>query len=44
MPAGSYSVSVNGGQVATFSASDKEQIIQVPLPSGDDGAVTIARR
>jgi len=44
MPGGDYAISVNGGQVATFSNSDKEQIIQVPLPTGQDAAVTIARR
>jgi Family of unknown function (DUF5695) len=43
-PAGNYAVSVNGAQVATFSDSDKERIIEVPLPSGQDAAVTIARR
>src|SRR5262249_45017332 len=44
MPAGNYSISVNGGQVATFSGSDQEQIVPVPLPTGQDAAVTIARR
>jgi hypothetical protein len=44
MPPGNYAISVNGGQVATFSNSDKEQIIQVSLPSGGDAAVTIAQR
>lgn len=44
MPSGSYAISVNGNQVATFSDSDKEQIVQVPLPTGADAAVTIMRR
>jgi hypothetical protein len=44
MPSGNYAISVNGSQVTTFSGSDKEQIINVPLPSGADAAVTIARR
>jgi hypothetical protein len=44
MPSGNYAISLNGKQVATFSGSDKEQIVRVPLPSGDDAAVTIARR
>jgi hypothetical protein len=44
MPSGNYAISVNGGQVATFSDSEREQIIQVPLPSGQDAAVSIARR
>jgi hypothetical protein len=44
MPSGNYAVSVDGSQVATFSGSDTEQIIGVPLPSGADASVTIARR
>jgi hypothetical protein len=44
MPAGNYAISVNGGQVATFSGSDKEQIIPVAVPAAGDAAVTIARR
>ena len=44
LPSGNYAISVNGGQVATFSGSDQEQIIPVALPSGQDAAVTIARR
>ena len=43
-PSGNYAISVNGRQVATFSGSDKEQIVQVPLPAAGDAAVTIARR
>src|SRR5204863_128354 len=31
MPTGNYTISVNGSQVATFSGSDKEQIVRVPL-------------
>jgi hypothetical protein len=44
MPSGNYTISVDGKQAATFSGSDQEQIIRVPLPSGEDAAVTIARR
>ena len=44
MPSGNYAISVNGSQVATFSGSDQEQIVQVPLPTAQDAAVTIARR
>ena len=44
LPSGNYAISVNGARVATFSGSDKEQIVPVPLPSGQDAAVTIARR
>jgi hypothetical protein len=44
MPSGTYIVSVNGSPVATFSGSDEEQIVHVRLTSGDDTAVTIARR
>lgn len=44
MPSGNYAISVNGKSVATFSGSDQEQIVRVPLPSGEDAAVTIARR
>ena len=44
MPAGNYAISVNGSQVAQFSGSAQEQIVHVPLPSGDDAAVTIARQ
>jgi Family of unknown function (DUF5695) len=44
MPSGNYAISVNGSQVANFSGSDQEQIVRVPLPSGEDAAVTIARR
>ena len=44
IPSGNYAVSVNGSQVATFSGSDKEQIVQVPLPGATDAAVTITRR
>jgi len=43
MPAGNYAVSVDGRQAATFSGSDQEQIVRVPLPSGEDSAVTVAR-
>jgi hypothetical protein len=44
MPSGNYAISVNGGQVAAFSSSDQEQLIKVPLLTGEDAAVTIARR
>ncbi len=44
MPSGNYAVAVNGRQIATFSGSDKEQIIEVPLPTAQEAAVTIARR
>jgi hypothetical protein len=44
MPSGDYAISVNGSRAATFSGSDKEQPIRVALPSGEDAAVTIARR
>jgi hypothetical protein len=44
MPSGAYAISVNGSRVATFSGSDQEQIVRVPLPSGEDAAVSIARR
>jgi len=44
IPSGNYTISVNGRGVATFSNSDREQLVQVPLPSGADAAVTIARR
>jgi hypothetical protein len=44
LPSGNYAISVNGQQAVTFSGSDKEQILQVPLPTGTDAAVTIARR
>ena len=43
MPSGTYAISVNRSPVATFSGSDQEQIIRVPLPSGENGAVAIAR-
>jgi hypothetical protein len=43
MPSGNYAIFVNLRQVAIFSGSDQEQIIRVPLPSGEDAAVTIAR-
>ena len=44
MPSGAYAISVNGRQAATFSGSDQEQIVRVPLTSGEDAAVTIDRR
>ncbi|HEX3876708.1 MAG TPA: DUF5695 domain-containing protein, partial [Bryobacteraceae bacterium] len=44
MPSGNYALSVNGRPAATFTGSDQEQIVRVPLPSGEDAAVTIARR
>jgi hypothetical protein len=44
MPSGNYAISVNGSPVSTFSGSDQEQIVRVPLPSGKDAAVSIARR
>ena len=44
LPSGDYAIGENGTQAARFSASDKEQIVRIPLPSGDDAAVTIARR
>ncbi|HKD29367.1 MAG TPA: DUF5695 domain-containing protein [Xanthobacteraceae bacterium] len=44
MPSGNYAISVNGSPVSTFSGSDQEQIVRVPLPSGEDAAVSIARR
>jgi hypothetical protein len=44
MPSGNYVISVGGSQVATFSGSDQEQIVRIPLGSGADAAVTIARR
>ena len=44
LPSGNYAISINGSQVATFSGSDNEQIIRVPVPSGEDAGVIIARR
>jgi hypothetical protein len=44
MPSGNYAISVNGSQAATFSGSDQEQILRIPLRSGTDAAVTITRR
>ena len=44
MPSGTYAISVNGSSVVTFSGSDQEQIIRLPLPSGENAAVTIARQ
>ncbi len=44
MPSGNFAISINGSRVATFSGSDQEQIIRVPLPSSADAAVTIAPR
>jgi hypothetical protein len=44
LPVGTYAISVDRRQVASFSGSDQEQIVRVPLPSGEDAAVTIARR
>lgn len=44
MPAGAYEISVNGRRAATFSGSEQEQIVKIPLPGAGDAAVTIARR
>jgi len=43
MPSGTYAISVNGSPVGTFPGSDREQIMRVPLPAGEDAAVTIRR-
>ena len=44
MPAGNYAISIGGSQVSTFSGSDQEQIVRIPIRSAADAAVTIARR
>lgn len=44
LPGGNYAISVDGKQAATFTGSEQEQIVRVPLPSGEDAAVTIARK
>ena len=44
MPFGNYAILVNGTPVVMFPGSDQEQIVRVPLPSGEDAAIGIARR
>jgi isopentenyl phosphate kinase len=44
MPSGNYAIAVNGARVVTFSGSDQEQILHIPLGSGADAAMSITRR
>jgi len=44
MPSGNYAISVNGRAAGAFSGSEQEQMVRIPLPSGEDAAVRIARR